>query len=130
MILDSSALVAIFRLEAEAASFTKLILEAELVRIAAPTYLETQMVLLGKKASARPERLADFLEASSISVMPLTHEMASVAISAFMKYGKGRGHAAQLNFGDCISYAMIKTELMPLLFKGDDFRYTDVEAAV
>ena len=87
------------------------------------------MVLAGRKNEAALDRLDAYLRESSISVMPFTLEHALVARQAFLRYGKGR-HKAALNFGDCIAYATAKLEGMPLLFKGDDFALTDVEAAL
>lgn len=76
------------------------------------------------------ENVDALLRASNIGIMEFSASSASVAVEAFLKYGKRRGHPAQLNFGDCISYAVSRSEAMPLLFKGDDFRHTDVDCAI
>lgn len=60
---------------------------------------------------------------------PLTFEMYGVAREAFIRYGKGSGHAARLNFGDCLSYAVAKVRGVPLLYKEEDFALTDIPAA-
>lgn len=73
-------------------------------------------------------RLDALIGVLKIDPVPFTADHTAVARSAFLRYGKGR-HPAGLNFGDCISYATAKLEAMPLLFKGDDFRLTDIEAA-
>ncbi|MGH6907202.1 MAG: type II toxin-antitoxin system VapC family toxin, partial [Aestuariivirga sp.] len=70
-----------------------------------------------------------FIREAGIQLIPFTAAAAMIAVQAFIKYGKGR-HPAGLNFGDCMSYALAKTEVMPLLFKGEDFRLTDIEAAL
>jgi ribonuclease VapC len=74
--------------------------------------------------------LEELIESLDIKVKDFGIEHVEVAKIAFVKYGKGQGHKAQLNFSDCMSYAMSKVEGMPLLFKGDDFRHTDVAAAL
>jgi ribonuclease VapC len=128
MIVDSSALVAIMLLEPEALPFTRLIAQAAAPKISAPTLLETNMVLSGRRGFVAEDRLKDYLAKARIATIPFTADHAAVARDAFMRYGKGR-HPAGLNFGDCISYATARLEAMPLLFKGDDFRLTDVECA-
>lgn len=87
------------------------------------------MVLAGGWQDEILDRLDDFLRTASIETIPFTADHAAVARHAFLRYGKGR-HPAALNFGDCIAYATARLEAMPLLFKGDDFRLTDIEAAV
>lgn len=71
----------------------------------------------------------DFLEAAGVSVQPIQPETAHVALEAFARYGKGRGHPAQLNLGDCFIYAQAKAGGASLLYKGDDFSKTDIESA-
>ena len=129
MIVDSSALVAILLGEAESLSFARALQAAPVKLIAAPTYLETCMVMVRRSGVEARQDVDDLMRRSEIQIVPFTPQAASLAVSAFLNFGKGR-HPANLNFGDCISYAMTKTELMPLLFKGDDFRLTDVESAL
>lgn len=125
MILDSSALVAIFRDEAEAAPFLLLMRRADRVLLGAPSALETSMVL----GSGNADRLRDFLSQQTIEVMPFGEPELATAQAAFARFGKGSGARAQLNFGDCMSYALAKVAGEPLLFKGDDFTHTDIEPA-
>ena len=87
------------------------------------------MVLSGRRGQAPVDALDAYLRKAGISVLPFTADHALLARQAFLRYGKGR-HKAGLNFGDCIAYAAAKLEGMPLLFKGDDFALTDVEAAL
>ncbi|MER9893375.1 MAG: type II toxin-antitoxin system VapC family toxin [Mesorhizobium sp.] len=129
MIIDSSALVAILRTEPGYDRFVLAITQAERRLLPAPTLLETTMVLVGRWQDQINDRFETFLRTASIETIPFTADHAAVARQAFLRYGKGR-HPAALNFGDCIAYAAARIEAMPLLFKGDDFRLTDIEPAV
>lgn len=128
MIVDSSVLVAILIREPDADTFIDLIGNGGGCRVAAPTLLETSLVLSSRRGQTMLDLLDEYLTKARIVTIPFTADHAAVAREAFLRYGKGR-HAAGLNFGDCISYATARLELMPLLFKGDDFRLTDVECA-
>ncbi|TIQ75140.1 MAG: type II toxin-antitoxin system VapC family toxin [Mesorhizobium sp.] len=129
MIIDPSALVAILRTEPGYDRLVLAIAQAERRLLAAPTLLETTMVLVGRWQDQIVDRFEAFLRTASIETIPFTADHAAVARQAFLRYGKGR-HPAALNFGDCIAYATARLEAMPLLFKGDDFRLTDIEPAV
>ena len=129
MIIDSSAIVAILLLETDAARFAVRIESATVKFIATPTYLEICMVVAGRRPDRAANRVEAFIREAEIEMRAFSNAAAHVAVKAFLTYGKGR-HRAGMNFGDCISYAMAKTEAMPLLFKGDDFRLTDVEPAL
>ena len=124
MIVDSSALVAILRNEGEAAAFSSL-LEASRTSVSAASLLETCLV-------EGPERYAavdELVSAAMLRVVPFDDRQVREARTAHARFGKGTGHPAQLNYGDCMSYALAKVTGEPLLFKGDDFTHTDVEAA-
>ena len=129
MIIDSSALVAILRAEPGHDRFVRAIVDAGRRLIAAPTLLETSMVLAGGWQDEILDRLDAFLGTASIETIAFTADHAAVARQASRRYGKGR-HPAALNFGDCIAYATARLEAMPLLFNGDDFRLTDIEPAI
>ena len=130
MIIDSSALIAILRLEPGYERLVLAITQARRRLLAAPTFLETTMGLAGDRQDEILDRLDHLLHAASIETIPFTADHAAVvARQAFLRYGKGR-HPVALNFGHCIAYATARLEAMPLLFKGDDFRLTDIEAAV
>ncbi|PBB25129.1 MULTISPECIES: type II toxin-antitoxin system VapC family toxin [unclassified Mesorhizobium] len=129
MIIDSSALVAVLRAEPGHDQFVQAITSAQRRLIASPTLLETTMVLVGGWQDEIADLLDAFLRVASIETISFTADHAAVARQAFLRYGKGR-HPAALNFGDCIAYAVARLEAMPLLFKGNDFRLTDIEAAV
>ena len=129
MIIDSSALMCCFFNEPEAAIFANAMKRAPLLRMGAPIYLESCIVAASRHGPAALPKLDLLVRVSNIEIIPFTRAAAYMASEAFIRYGKGR-HPAGLNFGDCMSYALAKTEVMPLLFKGDDFRRTDVEAAL
>jgi len=130
MILDSSAIVAILRREAEGERFTQILKEAACVRISAATYFEVSIVIDSAHDPIASRMLDDLLENSKTEIEPVTAEQARLARQAYRDYGKGSGHRAGLNFGDCFSYALAREKREPLLFKGDDFVHTDVRAAI
>ena len=75
------------------------------------------------------EDVRELLEVAGVELVPITAKEAETALSAFSRYGKGRGHPAQLNLGDCFAYAVAKNHRRALLFKGDDFDKTDIRSA-
>jgi ribonuclease VapC len=128
VIVDSSALVAMLRAEPGADDFGLALARAGGGSVPAPVYVETCMVMAGRKGSdSRPEVEALF-DTFGLRVMPFSEDHARAAAAAFLRYGKGR-HPAGLNFGDCMAYAVAQTEGAPLLFAGDDFARTDVRVA-
>jgi len=129
VILDTSALIAIFWGEPEQARFTSLIAEVETCRISAANLLELHMVLRGQLDDGAVMVLDRFLGAAAIRVEPVTPEQVQLARAAFDAFGKGR-HPAGLNFGDCFAYALARATGLPLLFKGEDFSRTDIPRAV
>jgi ribonuclease VapC len=126
MIVDTSALIAILRQESDAAELSVAIETAEIRRISAPTYVEAAVVTDGNRDPVLSRRFESFLQEALIHVEPFTLEQARIAREAYRDFGKGR-HRAGLNFGDCFAYALAKKKGEPLLFKGDDFRKTDVD---
>lgn len=130
IIIDTSALIAIFRLEPEADAFLKAIVAAEARAMSALSVLETSMVMSGGAFDSSVfEPLDEFLIEAGIETVPFDAEQAQLARDGFMRYGKAR-HRAALNFGDCASYALAKKRQAALLFKGEDFRHTDLIAAL
>jgi ribonuclease VapC len=75
-------------------------------------------------------KLDAFILDAEIAIEPVTVEQARIARQAYRDYGRGSGHAANLNFGDCFSYALARAKRQPILFKGDDFGHTDLRSAV
>ena len=131
MILDTSAVIAILADEPEASDFRRAVTSRDVVMISAAGYLECAIVLDGRsgRAGLSPE-LELFLGWARATVVPITGIQARIARQAYRDYGRGSGHPARLNFGDCFSYALAKDTGEPLLFKGDDFGRTDVLSAL
>lgn len=128
MILDTSALAAIFFREPEKERFTRLIQEADQCLISTGTYVELSIVL-ERRGGPHGRRECDaFFRRAGIVIEPLTVEHAHIARQAYHDFGKGR-HPAGLNMGDCFAYALAKSTGEPLLFKGSDFSRTDIESA-
>ena len=130
MIVDSSALVAILKREPEHGAFSTLLETTQEVKISAATYFETCVVIDSLRQPALSRMLDDLMEVSRIVIEPVTAEQAKIARQAYRDYGKGSGHPAGLNFGDCFSYALTRVNREPILFKGDDFGHTDLQSAV
>jgi ribonuclease VapC len=129
MIVDSSALIAIMFVEDEADTFVRAIREAEMCRISAATFAETSIVVEKGSGDSGIRQLDGFLRDAGVVIEAVTEEQSFVARQAYSDFGKGR-HPAGLNFGDCFSYALAKVSGEPLLFKGNDFRKTDIVPAV
>jgi ribonuclease VapC len=130
LIIDTSALIAIFRLEPEADSFLKAIVRAGARAISALSVLEASMVMSGgATAFAVFEPLDEFLLEGGIEIAAFDAGQAKLAREGFQRFGKGR-HKAALNLGDCASYALAKSRSAPLLYKGDDFARTDITPGV
>jgi ribonuclease VapC len=129
MVIDSSALLAILLDEPEAAEFLLVIKNAAVRGISAASFLETGMVLRRDASGERQKLFEDLIVALRLSIVPVTELQARSALAAFALYGKGQGHPAGLNFGDCLAYALAKVSGEPLLFKGNDFSHTDIQAA-
>ena len=130
MIIDSSAIVAILRNEPEGPLFKKVLDEASLPRMSAATYFELSIVIDSRKHPAMSLAIDELIEQFNIEIEPVTMEQAMVARQAYQNFGKGSGHKAGLNFGDCFSYALARVKREPILFKGDDFQHTDLRSAV
>ncbi len=131
MIIETSALIAIVRHEADAAIYTEAIMACEdVIRLSAAGYLEAAIVTDGSRDPILSRRLDEFLAEADVVIEPVTPGQARIAREAYRDFGKGSGHPARLNFGDCFAYALAKEKAEPLLFKGDDFRHTDVRRAI
>ena len=128
MIVDTSALVAILYREPEAESFVQIIHQADICRISVANHVELVMVVERQLGPDGMRQAETFLRRAGIVIEPVTLDHGDRARQAFLDFGKGR-HKAGLNFGDCFAYALAKASAEPLLFKGNDFALTDVEAA-
>jgi ribonuclease VapC len=130
VIVDTSALIAILRDEPEAPAMAQAIEKATERRISAANWLEAAVVIDGSRDAVASRRFDELLSVARIAVAPVTELQAQIARAAYRDFGRGSGHPAGLNFGDCFAYALAKDAGEPLLFKGDDFTQTDVVPAL
>jgi len=128
MIVDTSAVLAILLIEPEAQRIADAIEDNPVCRLPATCFLEATITLLGRHGEEGLRDLDLFLARSGMEIAPFTESQAYVAREAFRRFGKGR-HAAKLNFGDCMAYALARETGEELLFKGTDFAQTDVAIA-
>lgn len=128
MIIDASALLAILLEEEDADHFNRIISDTLDDLAISPVNLLEAAIRADKLGGRHGENLDDIMRISEIEVAPISHEQMILAREAYRKFGKGN-HPAKLNVGDCFAYALSKARGEPLLYKGDDFRQTDVEAA-
>ena len=126
MIVDSSAIVAIVREEAEAAGLAALIAKQPRAEMSAGNYLETSIVIDSDRDPALSAGLDALLDRLGVTVAPVTESQARLARQAHRDFGKGSGHPAKLNFGDCFAYALATERGEPLLYKGEDFAHAGV----
>lgn len=130
MIIDTSALIAILRAEDDAGDMAVAIEKAQVRRISAANFLETAVVIDASRDPVASRRFDELVEAAELRVEAVTFEQARIARDAYRDFGKGSGHKAELNFGDCFAYALARTTREALLFKGDDFGHTDITPAL
>lgn len=129
MIIDTSALIAILRDEPEAIACARAIEVAASRRISAANFVETAIVIDGSRDPIASRRFDDLVREAQLVIEPVTEAQARVAREAYRDFGRGSGHPAKLNFGDCFAYALAKSSGEPLLFKGNDFAQTDITVA-
>ncbi len=130
MIVETSALVAIIRGEPDSEDlYEKIRLCDGPKLLSAAGYLEAAMVIDGRKDPAKSKSLDLFIKELEIEIAPVTEKHAKIARQAYQDFGKGSGHSARLNFGDCLAYALAAERGEPLLFKGDDFSHTGIRRA-
>ena len=128
MIIDTSAVLAVLLAEPDAEHYEKTIAHTLPRQMSAVGLLEAAIVLESRGGMAAANELDLFLQAAEIELVAVTAEQAQAARRAWRRFGKGN-HPAGLNFGDCFAYALAETNNEPLLFKGEDFARTDIEAA-
>lgn len=126
MVIDSSALLAIFLREPERNAFLEVMAQAGKRLISAATVLETGTALESKRGETAGREFDLFVFRMKIEIVPVDAEQIEIARSAWRSFGKGN-HPAALNFGDCFTYALAKSSGEPLLAKGQDFSLTDIE---
>lgn len=127
MIVDTSALVAILHREPEARPYLQLLRSAPAVRMSAASYVELGIVVDRRGDAVLSGALESLLNSLRIEIVAFTTEQARTAREAYRRFGRGSGHPARLNMGDCFAYACARVLGEPLLFKGRDFALTDIE---
>ncbi len=133
MFVDASAIVAILTRETDADELADALETADAPITSPIAVFEATLGVCRKRHASVEEALQDvreFLAVGRVDVVAIGAEDAETALTAFARYGKGRGHPAQLNLGDCFAYAIAKNHDAPLLFKGADFTNTDVESGI
>ncbi len=129
MIVDTSAVIAILKGEADAPAIAECLAAAERSAISAANWMEAAIVADGRATPDDGRDFDMFFETFGIDVVPVTLDVAREARDAWRRFGRGN-HPAKLNFGDCFAYALARSRGEPLLFKGDDFARTDIEPAL
>jgi ribonuclease VapC len=130
VIVDASAIIAILRDEPQAAVCATAIDRADEVRMSAVNFVEAAIVIDASRDPIASRRFDELCDVARLRAEPVTAEHAHLARAAYRDFGRGSGHPAKLNLGDCFAYALAKTARLPLLFVGNDFVHTDVEPAV
>ena len=126
MVIDTSAILAILLDEPERRRFSEALEGSDIHSLSAGSFVETSMIIESLYGSDGVRDLDLIIAKAAIVVEPVDTEQAHIARQAFRQFGKGR-HPAELNFGDCFSYALARFTAEPLLFKGKDFSRTDIE---
>ena len=129
MVVDASALTAIFFMEPDAPTYLQALQAAPYLCMSAANFLEIAIVIDNAET---PEQMLDldlFLAEAGVEIVPVTARQARLAREAYRRFGNGN-HPATLNFGDCFAYALAKERDLPLLFKGNDFTRTDLRSAL
>lgn len=130
MIVDTSAVIAILRDEPDAAQFAVAMEQADSLLMSTANFLEAAIVIDASRDPVATRRFDDLIRESATVLEPVTEKQARIARAAYRDFGKGSGHPAQLNFGDCFAYALARDKGEALLFKGQDFRHTDVTSVL
>lgn len=130
MIVDASAVLAVVLTEPDRDTFSSVMVNSTTPLNMSPVnYMEVMTKVLRTRNNVMLEKADQFLAAVGITIVTVTAEQALLAREAYRRFGKGN-HPAKLNIGDCFAYALSRARGEPLLFKGDDFRQTDVEAVL
>jgi ribonuclease VapC len=130
IVVDTSALIAVVKREAGSEPLERCLLLADHAGISAVSLLEARMVAAREPRGTRLADLETIIAAAAIEIIPFDAAQSDLAFEAFRRFGKGSGHKARLNFGDCAAYALAKSRAAPLLFVGDDFAHVDIAPAV
>jgi ribonuclease VapC len=130
MVLDSSAIIAWIQAEREADAIMNAIVEAPSLSMSAFNIFETKTVLSRRFPGPGLAQFEAMLKDLDLRIVPFDANQAAIAFDAYLRFGRGSGHPAQLNLGDCVAYALARSLHLPLLFKGNDFIHTDVESVL
>lgn len=128
MVIDTSAVIAILQNEDGSDLLIDKLEHAKVLRISAASLVEAGIVMQARYGDAGDVEVDQFVQRLGVRIAAVTEDHAEIARSAYRKFGKGR-HPANLNYGDCFSYALAIFYHEPLLFKGNDFTYTDIQTA-
>lgn len=128
--VDTSCLIAIINAEPEGVGFASQLNFVSERYVSAATLHEAYCVAIRSRMTDGTERLSAIVNVLKLIIIPFDVEQLECSRLAYLTYGRGTGHRADLNMGDCFSYALAKTRNLPLLFKGDDFIHTDIEPAL
>lgn len=132
MFVDASALVAVLTQEPGFVTLVERIDQSQGSTTSALAVFETATAVCRKRRvslTVAERDVRDVLQAAAIEIVPITSDDGHAALAAFARFGKGQGHPAQLNMGDCFAYGCAKTRGVPLLFVGNDFSRTDITSA-
>jgi ribonuclease VapC len=130
VVVDTSAFIALLMEEPERAAISGRMDGASAILLSAATLVESRMVLRSRGGERLVNLLNSLVAEDRFEIVPVDEAQANAAHHAFVLYGKGSGHPAQLNFGDLFSYALARTRRLPLLYKGADFASTDIQSAL
>jgi ribonuclease VapC len=130
LIIDSSAVIAVLRKETDHLRYRQAIADSRECRMSTASYLETAIVADRDHSPLLSREFDRVITSMEIEVVPVSVEQARIARAAYRDFGRGSGHPAGLNFGDCFAYALAIDRDETLLFKGDDFTHTDVRSAL
>jgi ribonuclease VapC len=129
IVIDTSAILAVVLKEPEGPDFLAAMLTADDCLLSSANLLEARMVLHARDPANIPD-LDAFLKRIGVQIEPVTESHSDLAFAAFCRFGKGTGHPAGLNFGDCFAYALARDQGCALLFKGNDFSRTNVKPVI
>jgi ribonuclease VapC len=130
VIVDSSTLIAVIQREEDAVALADVLVGTETCFISAANYFEAAIVADKERNPVTSRRFDELCASIELKVVPVDEAQARIAREAYRDFGKGSGHKARLNFGDCFAYALAKAMNEPLLYKGTDFSQTDVRPAL
>ena len=130
MIVDTSAILAIVIGEDGWERFADILIQEEAIKISAGNWIELSAVMTRRADPVIDAAFARLFRNLPFRILPVSARQAEIGHAAYREYGRGTGHSAYLNFGDCFAYALAKETGEPLLFKGDDFIHTDITPAL